>query len=379
MGDRSGAANRTIRVHALVEGLNIGGAEALLAEFATVAPGVGIDYSVAALRSYGGAAGERLRRAGVDPEVLGIPALRPGALVRVRRHLAEVRPDVVHTHLADVDLLGSVAARTLGIPAVATLHVSRWGDRPREWLLDRLASVALHTCASRIVAVSEASRDAYLTWSGERPERVVVIPNGVGGRPAPAAGPVVRRQLGLGADDLVVTMISSLRLEKGHDVACAALARVVSRVPRVKLLIVGDGPRRAEVAAAAAPLGDRVVLAGYRTDVMEVLAASDLVLHPSHHDAFPTTLIEAAAASVAVAATAVGGIPEIVDDGRTGLLFPAPPDPAAVAAAVAALLLDPARRAELGRAARIRFDAEFGALRWARELRGLYDGVLAGA
>jgi glycosyltransferase involved in cell wall biosynthesis len=378
MGDRAGVASRTIRVHALVVGLDIGGAEALLAEFAAVAPAVGIDYSVAALRGYGGAAGERLSRAGVDPDVLGITDLRPWGLPRVRRHLAAVRPDVLHTHLADVDLLGSVAARTLGIPTVATLHVSRWGGRPRDWLLDRLASVALHTCANRIVAVSQATRDAYLIWSGERPERVVVIPNGVGGRPAPAAGPEVRRELGVEADDLLVTMVSSLRAEKGHEVACTAVARLVPRIPGLKLLIVGDGPRRAQVAAAAAPLGDRVVLTGYRTDVMEVLAASDIVLHPAHHDAFPTTLIEAAAASVPVVATAIGGIPEIVDDGRTGMLFPAPPEPAAVAAALEALLLDPARRVELGRAARVRFDARFGSDRWARELRDLYDGVLAG-
>jgi glycosyltransferase involved in cell wall biosynthesis len=131
------------------------------------------------------------------------------------------------------------------------------------------------------------------------------------------------------------------------------------------------------VAGFARPLGDRVVLAGYRADVMAVLAASDIVLHPSLHEALPTTLIEAAAASVPAVATATGGIPEIVIHRQTGLLVPAPPQPAAIAEALGALALAPERRTELGRAARARFDAEFSAIRWAQRLRRLYDDVLA--
>jgi glycosyltransferase involved in cell wall biosynthesis len=377
MGTSPGASRPAIRVHALVEGLNIGGAEGLLSEFAAVAPKVGIEFSVAALRAYGGGAGERLRLAGVEPVVLGVGGLGPRAFQRVRSHLAGVRPDVVHTHLVDVDLLGSVAARTLGIPAVATLHVSVWGGRPREWVLDRLAAVALQTCADRIIAVSQATRAAYLAWTRQPAERVVVIGNGIAGRAVPSAGPAVRAELGLDADDLVVTMISSLRQEKAHEVACAAVALLRPGRPTLKLLIVGDGPRRAEVAAAARPLGDSVVLAGYRADAMAVLAASDVVLHPSYHEAFPTTLIEAAAASVPVVATATGGIGEIVLDGGTGLLVPAPPQPAAIARALDTLLADPARRRAFGEAARARFDASFTAASWARELRSLYDEVLA--
>jgi glycosyltransferase involved in cell wall biosynthesis len=372
-----GAQDRRIRVHALVVGLDMGGAESLLTEFARVAGGVGVDFSVAALRGYSGVAGERLREVGVEPTVLDVTDLRPTALLRVRRHLAEHRPDVLHTHLVDVDLLGSLAARTLRIPSVATLHVSQWGGRPRELLLDRLASLALRTCAARVIAVSDATRKAYLAWSGGPGSQVVVIRNGVAGDPQPDAGPAVRAELGLAPEDLVVTMISSLRAEKGHEVACAAVGLLASEFPQLRLLIVGDGPRREHVAAAARPLGRRAVLAGYRTDVMAVLAASDVVLHPSYHEAFPTTLIEAAAASVPVVATAVGGIGEIVVDGDTGLLVRAPAEAATLARALARLLLDTGLRAAQGRAGRARFEVRFSSVRWALELRRLYDEVLA--
>ena len=100
----------------------------------------------------------------------------------------------------------------------------------------------------------------------------------------------------------------------------------------------------------AAPLGDAVVLTGYRDDVMELLDATDVLVHPSRTEAFPTALLEAMAARVPVVATAVGGIPEIVADGRTGLLVDAPPDAGRFADAVLSLAADPDLRRRLGEA-----------------------------
>jgi glycosyltransferase involved in cell wall biosynthesis len=167
-------------------------------------------------------------------------------------------------------------------------------------------------------------------------------------------------------------MVTVLRAGKGHDVAAAALAQLDD--PRVKLVVCGDGPDRAAIERELAPLGDAVVMAGHRTDVMRVLDAADVLLHPTREDAFPTTLLEAAAAGVPVVATAVGGVPEIVTP-DTGRLVPAPPQPADVARALGELLGDDALRARMGTAARERFAGEFTARAWAQRLRALYEEV----
>ena len=139
---------------------------------------------------------------------------------------------------------------------------------------------------------------------------------------------------------------------------------------------MGDGPARDAVARAASPLVTAPPV-GHRDDIMSVLDAADALLHPSRADAFPTVLLEALAAGVPIVASAVGGIPEIVEDGRTGLLVDPPFEHAAFAAPLARLLADRDLRRALARRGRERFDAEFTAERWAARLRVVYEEVTA--
>jgi glycosyltransferase involved in cell wall biosynthesis len=171
--------------------------------------------------------------------------------------------------------------------------------------------------------------------------------------------------------------VSTLRAEKGHEVALAALSIVRERFPAARLVVVGEGPAQDGLAPLVQAAGNAVVMTGYRDDVMPVLDAADVLLHPSRIDAFPTTLLEAMAASVPVVATRVGGIPEIVRDGKEGLLVDAPADAHALAAAVSRLLAEPALRRYLGAAARARFEGEFTVRRWIQRTRAVYDDVLA--
>ena len=368
--------SQTIRAHAFVEGLDIGGAESLLADFAAASRSERIEFSVGCLRRYTGVSANRLRAVGVDPTILDVADLKATTFFKVRRHLAASGPDIVHTHLRDATMLGCLAARSLGVPAVTTIHGTRWHGSGKEGLRDRLMAHSARRCAALVIAVSDAARDAYLAQGWDRPGRVVVIRNGIEDRPAEHGGRAVSSEFGIQADEAVITMISGLREEKCHNVALAALGTVLRSFPRTRLLIAGDGPEREAIARAAAEFGDRVILAGYRMDVPDLLAVSDVVLHPSTHEALPTTLIEAAAAGLPSVATSTGGIGEIVVDGKTGVLVPAPPVPSQVADAVCALLASPARRAELGRAARERFVNEFGVDRWVRDTRHLYEQVL---
>jgi glycosyltransferase involved in cell wall biosynthesis len=359
--------------------LTCGGAEVLLAELAAVAPKADLRLTVGFLDDFDGSpVASRLRAAGVEPALVGVPRLlAPSSMRSVRRHLAAVQPDLVHTHLGYSDVLGGVAARSLGIPSVSTVHAMDWAGTPRERVKEALAFVARRACARRIIVVSRSARRAYLERSHVDPARVVTIPNGVVGRPLRGAGRAIRTELGLRPTDRVVVMTAPMRREKGHQRAFAALASLRDGVPELRVLLLGEGVDRSEIESQASSLRATVLALGYRSDVMAVLDAADAVLHTPVTDALPTGLIEAAAAGVPVVASAVGGIPEIVEHESTGLLVGPEADPEEVANALGRVLRDPELRSRLGVEARRRFEAKFSASHWAERLRRTYDAALA--
>jgi glycosyltransferase involved in cell wall biosynthesis len=375
-----------LRVHILIDSLTWGGAEMLLADLAAGAKSASIELSVAYLSDVNGSpSAEGLRRQGIEPELVPVRRmLEARAVPRLRRHLARVAPDVVHTHLALADVLGTVAARSLGIPSVSTIHLlarqatgrrydASWRGRAR----DRLAALVRRRAGARVIAVSDAAREAYLQTGWDDSSHVVTVHNGIARTARQSAGERVRAELGIEPDALVVSTVTVLRAGKGHDLAIEAVRRLIGRFPRMRLVLLGDGPAREEIHRLVAPLGPAAILTGHRDDVMDLLMATDVLLHPTQVDAFPTALLEAAAAEVPVIATAVGGIPEIVEDGRTGFLLAFPPRPDTLAERLEALLADESLRRSLGRAAREDFLQRFTADRWLARLRAVYDDVLA--
>ncbi len=384
-GSMSASVERSARaeldVLAVIDHLAVGGAEMLLGQFVAAAPRAGIRVHVACLEeSDGNPAAEPLRAAGIDPvnlEVRGRPGRRH--LQAMRSHMRAVAPDIVHTHLGTADLVGGLAARSLGVPAVSTVHAIAEARDGVEGVKDSVFALARRGCDARVIAVSESARRAYRERSWGMGDRVVRIYNGIDVTAVPGSGASVRRELGVGTDELLVGMVSALRAVKGHDIAIETIAMLRERYPRLRLLIVGQGTTSAELERLAAPLGDRVLFTGHRTDVMSVFDALDVCVHPSRMDAFPTTLIEALAASTPVLASSVGGIPEIVDDGQTGVLVPAPVDAAAFARALAGLLDDPSRRRTLAAAGRREYEERFTTGPWVEQTRALYDEVCAGS
>lgn len=369
---------RQIRVHMLIDSLGMGGAEFLLGELAAGAGAAGIEMSVGYLHEVDGdEAALRLRERGVEPIHVPVTSLvAPGGYRRLRHHLRAVAPDVVHTHLGASDAVGGLAALSLGIPAVSTVHVMEWPRTRANDLRVRLISAARRRSMARVVGVSEPAKRWLLDHRWARPEQLVTVHNGVAGVPRPGAGREIRRAHGIPDDALVVTMLSVLRAAKGHDLGIAATVGLRERVPGVHLLIVGDGPARDSLTALAGAHPGAVTIAGHRDDIMEVLDASDLLLHPSRIDALPGALLEAMAAGVPAVATDVGGIPDIIEHGVNGILVPAPATAAALREAIAPLLADTRLREALGRRARQRFELEFSLERWVERLRALYDDVL---
>jgi glycosyltransferase involved in cell wall biosynthesis len=196
-----------------------------------------------------------------------------------------------------------------------------------------------------------------------------VIPNGV--QPdhfacARTAGPLT-----------TILTVANLRREKAHEVLFDAIARIAPRHPSIRLRVAGDGPRAAELRALAASLGiaDRVTFLGHRDDVPTLLAEADLFVLPSRSEAFPNSVVEAMASGLPVVASGVGGLLELVEPGRTGLLV-APDDPAALADAIDTLADDPARARALGDRAQRTITEHYSFDRMVRAFENLYGSLL---
>jgi glycosyltransferase involved in cell wall biosynthesis len=163
----------------------------------------------------------------------------------------------------------------------------------------------------------------------------------------------LRAELGVGSEQRLIGIVARLVPIKAHEIFLEAAATIRAAAPDTTFLIIGDGERRSELESLAEQLGvaDATRFLGWRDDMREVYADLDVVTLCSNNEGSPVALIEALAAGRPVVSTRVGGVPNVVKDGESGLLVP-PRDPAALAEGVLALLRDPARAAELGQAGR---------------------------
>lgn len=296
---------------------------------------------------------------GVPVRTLDIRRLRQrDAYRQVLDAVAASDPDIVHTQLEFADILGTMAARRLSLPTIATLHtLDAPRPRSRDWARFRLTAWVLRRHGHRVVAVSESARRHHIDAARLDPGRVITLYNGIEldrfANPAEGSRAAVRAEMGIPGDVPVAVTVAVLREPKGLQHMIAALPAIAVAVPGVRYLIVGDGPHRAALhdAARAAGVDDLVVFAGARPDIPRMLAAADVFVLPSLIEALPTVLAEAGAAGLPVVATTVGGIPEMVARNQSALLVP-PADPEALAEAVARLLANPRQARAMGRAAR---------------------------
>lgn len=314
---------RRINVCQLVHGLPIGGAEVLVSR---IVRALGDRYHIViACLDQIGELGESLSGEGFKVVQIG---RRPGfdwrCVRRLREFCADERVDVIHAHQY-TPFAYAAATRAFGRrpPVLFTEHGRFYPDYPS--FKRKIFNCILPGKRDRFVAVGEAVRRALIVNEGLPARRVEVVYNGVDlstFRREPLQREVVRRQLGLHSDEFVVVQVARLDTIKDHGTAIRAVAAVRARHPGVRLLVVGDGPERnsIEQAIAAEELGDRVVMLGSRNDVPQLLAAADAFLLTSLSEGIPMTIIEAMASGVPVVATAVGGVPELIEEDRTGML-----------------------------------------------------------
>jgi glycosyltransferase involved in cell wall biosynthesis len=295
-----------------------------------------------------GAMADEFAAAGI--EVARVPkrnGLDPTLVPRLVRALRDRRADVVHTHNPLPLIYGAPAARFAGAAAIHTKHGMNPGGRGVR-LLRRAAAQLTHA----FVAVSDTTEAQARSQKDAPLDRLHTIPNGIRldrYRPDPEARAAARVELGLG-DAWVVGTVGRLDDYKNQAMLVRAMGPLLSS--RVRLVIIGDGPNRAEVEAAIAALpGERwVVLAGRRMDVPRILPAFDVFALSSKTEGLPLVVPEAMSVGLPIVTTAVGGLPSVVDNNETGLLVPV--DESAFAAALARLEADRDFAREMGHRAR---------------------------
>jgi glycosyltransferase involved in cell wall biosynthesis len=312
--------------------------------------------------------------AGADPfyehlAARGIPFARTATAFGLLRAVRRSKPDLLHTHLVHADAYGALAP---GVPAVVS---TKHNPDPFRVGPFRYVERALTHRARRVIAISDAVRRFNVERVGLPADKISVVHYGLDALPERwAASP----PLPLSERTRVLLLVGRLAEQKGVDVAIRALPAIRRDHPDAMLLVLGEGPQRGELEALARSLGvaDVVAMPGRIGDVAEFYRRAELLVHPVRWEGFGLALVEAMLAARAVVATAVASAPELVQDGRTGLLVP-PDDPPALAAAVSSLLGDASRAAALGAAGRERALAEFSVGRMADATVGVYRSALA--
>jgi glycosyltransferase involved in cell wall biosynthesis len=298
------------------------------------------------------------------------------AITSIRELAQRTGVDVVHAHGYKADIYAFFALRGSGVSLVSTCH--NWIDIDRKTSLYGTLDRLFLRGYARVVAVSDEVRQRLLK-SGVKANRVSVIRNGIDLRQFDCASAVVRHELGWDAEQ-IVGFVGRLSREKGPDIFLEAAARVIAQCPDTKFVVAGDGPDRAELDALIDKLGirDHVHMLGRCNDMPALYASLDIMVSASRIEGLPIAILEGMASRLPLVATAVGDVPTVIQDGRTGMLAPAE-DPESLAAAIVELLPDPAKRKQLGSAARQLVENEFSAERMTADYLRVYEEAIAAA
>jgi glycosyltransferase involved in cell wall biosynthesis len=359
-----------------VDSIEVGGAERHVVDLASALRRKG--YGVEVACSVAGELAEPLQAAGVPVWSLTRRLVKrrvsPAYASGIGKLLKERRFDLVHAHIYASSVAAAIAVRGTALPFVITEHTeASW----QTWWTRRVSRWA-HRRARHTIAVSTPIQRRLIEKDGVSPDLVSLIPNAV--IPASDDPPDLSGALPDGwLEGPLVGVVARLQPEKGVADFLTAAARVSKLSPRVRFIVVGDGPLREELLALARRIGveDRVRFLGYRTDARALVGLMDVLVVPSLTEGSPLIVLEAMAAGVPVVASAVGGIPDQVRHGEEGLLVP-PGDQEALAGALGELLRDPDRARLLGVAGRRRTMNEFSHEEMVRRIKAVYRAVLDG-
>lgn len=292
----------------------------------------------------------------------------------LRKLIEAYEPAVVHVHSRrGADLVGGRCAQRAGVPAVLTRRVD--SREPALWA--RLK----YWPYSVVAAISSAVESELVDHVGLDPARVVRVASAVDSeryRPESVARERLAEIFGIRSAAIVVGAVAQLIPRKGHALLLDCMPEVIARHPEVQVLCFGRGPRERALSRqiAGRGLGDHVRLAGFRDDLAELMPGLDLLVHPALREGLGVAVLEAMSAGVPVVASNAGGIPDIIEHERSGLLFAAG-DPHALRGGVLRMLGDEVLRIRLARAGRERVETRFSVRSMSRRYVEVYNRVLS--
>lgn len=364
------------RVVYLAHTLAVGGAEEMILNLVRYLPP---EYERAVVCiGDAGPIGQEIEKTGTPFRALGLRPglLRPFDLMRLQHFIHDWQPTIVHTFLLTASLYGRFAAMLARVPIVIGTEVNIY---ERKQLLHRVAERWLMRHTNAVVASAGSVRDFYLQQIDADPDKVVVIYNAVDWAQLETTmtRAQLRAELGVPLDAPVAGIIARLTEQKAHRVLFDAL---ISRpeLSSLHVIAVGDGELREQLKSRSEQLGltGRVHFVGARRDLGNILNAVDMFVMPSLWEGLPLSLVLAMGAGLPVIASRVAGIPEVVQDGVTGLLVD-PGDVAQLADAMVRVLLDDTLRVSLGRESRAFVRPRFGVDGYIAATTALYERLLA--
>ena len=367
-------ASKPLRVLFLLTSMPVGGAETLLVNLVRRLDRQRFAPEIVCLKEPGPLGEMLAAEMPVHSSLLACKydlRILPRLMKLMRRPQADA---VVTVGAGDKMFWGRIAAHLAGVPVVASaLHSTGWPDGVGR--LNRL----LTGWTDAFIGVADAHADHLVQNERFPAEKVNTIYNGVDcDRFKPQDASAVRRELGIAAAAPVVGILAALRPEKNHELFLAGAKEIRQTVPAAQFIVVGDGPKRAELEQLSSELGiaDAVHFVGSRSDVPALLAACDVVALTSHNEASPVSILEGLACGVPVVASNVGSVRETVVDGETGRLFPAG-DLAAFVAATVDLLNSPADRERMGAEGRRRVEGRWSLEAMVRGYEQLIERIYA--
>ena len=365
----SDSSRRPLTIAHIVSSLGVGGMERMLLQLASAQQDAGHRVSVVALRA--GPLEQEAADRSIRALVLGSESGRFGRSLSALRFFRAERPDIVHVH-NPTSLHYAVLSKFVSRAAiVVTLH----GDQDTH---ARLGTSFEWRLTSAAVIVSQAAGKTLRLPAHAGP--LIVVHNGIAGSPVNEDHrAAARSEFGAG-DSCVGIMVARIDGKKGHGTLLKSVKRLDDPQRILKLWIVGDGAERAAAESQAAQLDlgpDRVRFLGRRSDIDRLLEAADFFVLPSDIEGLPLSILEAMSHGLAIVASNVGGVPEIIHDDMNGLLVPAGDD-TALASAIWQMATDVDLRRRLGDAARARANTTFSLQAMVEKYDRVYGGALAG-
>ncbi len=369
---------KTNVVH-LVEKLGIGGLEKVVATLASNLNKEKYNVSVWCLRK-GGFFADKLIEEGIDVKILGISTSRnPIAIYKLYKLLKRHKIDLIHTHAYSAGTIGRISAFLAGVSVIISHNHSVY-DYYHKYF--RLVEWALSHITDRIICISDRVRKSTNRTQGISAEKLITIHNGIN-----SIGPVqkkaitkLKKELRIPPGHTVISTITHMEEHKGVSYLIQSASRICKSRENLIFLLVGEGAQEEELKELCVSLKieENVVFTGERSDIPEILSLTDIFVLPSVREGLSLSILEAMASGKPVIATSVGGIPEVVSDGVSGILV-RPKNPYALHDAIVELLDDKVKQRLMGFNGKRIFEERFNSGTMVDRIEKSYDLLIKGS